>query len=98
MENSPPLPFCQLNQPLHIKLYMAPSSYKLAQQLLLVSNVNGPPPKRMLDHDSKPAFTESGIWAAVEPPEADELQKSLMEDINRQADQGTQVWKYPPIS
>lgn len=76
---------------------MAPSSYKLAQQLLLVSNVNGPPPKRMLDHDSKPAFTESGIWAAVEPPEAYELQKSLMEDINRQADQGTQVWKYPPI-
>lgn len=84
MENSPPLPFCQLNQPLHIKLYMAPSSYKLTQQLLLVSNVNGPPHKRVLDHDFEPAFTESGLWAAMEPPEAYEQQKSLMEDINQQ--------------
>lgn len=85
MENSPPLPFCQLNQPLHIKLYMAPSLYKLAQQLLVLSNVNGPPHKRMFDRDSKTAVTESGIWAAVEPPEAYE-QKSLMEDRIQQAE------------
>lgn len=85
MENSPPLPFCQLNQPLHIKLYMAPSSYKLAQQLLVLSNVNGPPHKRMLNHDSEPALTESGIWAAVALLEAYE-QKSLMEDANQQAE------------
>lgn len=85
MENSPPLPFCQLNQPLHIILYLAPSSYKLAQQLLVFSNVNGPPHKRMLDHDSKPAVTESGIWAAMEPLEAYE-QKSLMEDRIQQAE------------
>lgn len=77
---------------------MSPSSYKLAQQLLLVSNVNGPPHKRMLDHDSKHAFTQSGIWAAVEPLETYEQQKSLMEDINQQAEWGTQVWKYPQIS
>lgn len=84
MENSPPLPFCQLNQPLHIKPSMAPSSYKLAQQLLLVSNVNGPPHKGMLDHDSKTTFTESGIWAAMEPLEVYEQQKFHMEDINQQ--------------
>ncbi|KAF4790020.1 hypothetical protein TURU_145714 [Turdus rufiventris] len=52
----------------------------------LISSVNGPPHKRMLDHDSKPAFTESGIWAAMEPPEAYEQQKSLMEDRNQQAE------------
>lgn len=76
MENSPPLPFCQLNQALQIKLCIAPSAYKLAQQLLLFYYVSGPPQKKGLTMSPNWLLQNMAIWTAAETLEAYVQQKS----------------------